>query len=63
MSDSDTPLRENAVVDITTDVCSEDTNLLLHYESIPKNERSHEDYESLVEMVRMLWSNKLFLEH
>ena len=41
----------------------EECDLIDHFGTLPKEQRSHEDFDSLVELVRVIWHNKLWLEH
>lgn len=54
------PFLDEAIDDSQGDM---DEDIFDHYSKIPKEKRSHEDYESLLCLVIQLWHHKLFLEN
>ena len=59
---ADPPFRDVSLELGETGNAVADKDLLEFYSQLPKEERSHEQYEELIDMVRLLWHHKNYLE-
>lgn len=54
---------ERAVSDVFGSEDNYDCDLITHFGNMPKEARSHEDFECMIDLIREIWHNKLWLEH
>ena len=54
---------EKSIDNVFTCGDNDDCDLIEHFDNMPKEDRSHQDFECLVELVREIWHNKCWLEH
>ena len=55
--------KEVAIDNIISNGTNDDCDLIDHFTNMPKENRSHEDFECLLDLLRAVWHNKLWLEH